>query len=381
MEVDDAILARAIQESIDQQLESTQAHLSAEEIEIEDVFLASAQSESLFLYEQIIHLRRLREECGIHMEYGVRMTYFLLQEAWEPERIMWAWVCSRANTQGTHYMFSSPLFRFSVSVFLFLSLSSLSLSLSLALSLFFFFSLSSSSPLLSPLTITIEGTLCDIGPAQLPFELRLMILEMILWGQSYIFDVRTSRDLFNKNRLRLTMTTPKTPSAAHWTINRGMHVGDETVFAFHLPPTVTEDSRELGLSFQPTIRWATFQFPSSSKEKGRGGIIRRLRFVTGESELEEAELWYLDEKAFALKDGKDIKMDASSPPPDSHSAWRIARIFWPSRFHADDWQEVSIPAVPASKWWRFIFYLKDPAAKENEPFLRALQFEGIPASH
>ena len=182
------------------------------------------------------------------------------------------------------------------------------------------------------------------------------------------------------------MTTPKTPSAAHWDINRGMHVGDETVFAFHTPPTVTEDPRELdkiaGLSIQPTIRWATFQFPSSSKEKRRGGIIRRLRFVMGESEIEEAELWYLDEKAWAQKkDGKDSKMDASSPPPDSHNAWRIARIFWPSQFHADDWQEVSIPAVPASKWWRFVFYMKDPAAKENEPFLRALQFEGIPPGH
>lgn len=111
MELDDSILARALEESLNADelttFDEKDGHAlsvtydtpsSTEEIEAR--IIASVKRDSLELFKQSIKLRREREECGALMEHQFCMPYFLRQEAWELERLMWGWICLRSIWQG-----------------------------------------------------------------------------------------------------------------------------------------------------------------------------------------------------------------------------------------------------------------------------------------
>lgn len=226
-----------------------------------------------------------------------------------------------------------------------------------------------------------------------------MILQM-LPSSPIVFSACVMRDSFKDSRLLL-----KADAGHHtWRIKRTYQPKDTDVtWAFHIPPTLTTEETSNGIipaSSSSTGKWVTFRFPAA-----QGGVIRRLRFILGQSPIEEGDVWYCDEGALS-RDTRDAYLsrgegegegESDAPPPDSHPAWRVARVFWPSQLHAEEWQEVSIPAVPPSRWWRFIFYPKEQQQLQQQegggegeeawpmkkrktweaPFIPHLQFEGF----
>jgi len=145
-----------------------------------------------------------------------------------------------------------------------------------------------------------------------------------------------------------------------------------STWAFHIHPSLcAPDQPTTNTSFlrkRERGKCALLRFPMT-----HGGIIRRLRFVVGETDIQEIELWYCDEKVLNLDSiYAPFPLVKDNPPPFSHHAWRSARIFWPSKLHASEWQEVSVPAVRASRWWRLVFYGSEWWANGI-----ALEFEGL----
>ena len=144
-------------------------------------------------------------------------------------------------------------------------------------------------------------------------------------------------------------------------------------YAFHWPPLAVSSR-----CMTPKRNFVTIQLYSLLPNDGSldKHVIKKLR-VKGTlllSEMpEEGQLYYYDEQSLGPrnssnknnnhnnhnnKNNNNNKDDKSRPPSDIDDGWKLARKFWlkTSGEAFYQWQKVSVPEKPPSRWWKLVLF-------------------------